>query len=196
MGVEKFHKWLCNTYPNSFRKSNYDFYDNVYIDINCILHRIVAGSINENILFGRFYSYIDFVLKNNIPTKRLTFAIDGAAPFAKIILQRKRRLKISRNIDQQNDVLSIVSPLHFTPGTKFMKSLPEKINKYIKKIEVSYKIKVEVLFGSGEAEFKLIRKLLDIAKDKNNETHLLVSTDADMVIMASSILNSNNNISD
>lgn len=191
MGIGKFHKWLYHAYPDCFNKINSVFYDYVYIDINCILHRIVSGSINENILFGRFYSYIDNLLKNNIPTKQLIFAIDGAAPFAKIILQRKRRLKISRNIGQQNDTLNIVGPLHFTPGTKFMKSLPEKISKYIKKIELAYKIKVDILVGSGEAEFKLIRKLLDITKIKNNGNHLLVSTDADIIIMVSSIMNDN-----
>src|SRR5690349_13443788 len=131
MGIEKFHKWLYNTYPKCFNNINCNFYDNIYIDINCILHRIVAGAINENMLFSRFYSYIDFLLKKNVPTKRLTFAIDGVAPFAKILLQRKRRLKISRNIDQQNDIFNIISPLYFTPGTKFMKSFPDKISKYI-----------------------------------------------------------------
>lgn len=199
MGIDNFHKWIQKTYPNCSDQISVDMYDNVYIDINCILHRIVANSINENMLFNRLYAFIIFLLKKNIPTKRLIFAIDGVAPFAKIILQRKRRLQISRYVDKQTinkqtGVFNIVSSLHFTPGTKFMKSFPEKFNRYIKKIEDLYKIKVEVIYGPGEAEFKLIRKILDIYKININESHILVSTDADIIIMASSIFNVVNNI--
>lgn len=192
MGIEKFHKWLYNRYKNCFEDIKKSSFNYVYIDINCILHRVVNGSINEKMLFKKFYSHINNILKFNVPTKKLILAIDGVAPFAKIILQRKRRLKISRNISSKNinrksGIINVVNPLHFTPGTKFMKLLPEKINKFLKKIESTYKIKTEILNGSGEAEFKIVNSLTKISK--NNDRHLLVSTDADIILIACSVTN-------
>jgi len=187
MGVGKFHKWLFKTYPDCFDANKISFYDNVYIDINCILHRLAFGFLNENILFKRFYSYVNRLIEINNPTKKLIFATDGVAPLAKIILQRKRRLKISRNMN--SDTPNTINPLYFTPGTKFMKSLPEKISGYMKRIETDYNIKVEFLSGAGESEAKLIRYLSNIKN--NDESHLLVSTDADIIIMACSISNDN-----
>lgn len=193
MGIENFHKWLNDTHPKCIKPIEANFYDYVYIDINCILHRIVANSTNENMLLKKLCSYIDNLLKINIPVKRIIFAIDGAAPFAKILLQRKRRLQISRNIKQQ-DCLDSVNPLQFTPGTKFMKSFPEKMNTFITKLETTYKIKVELLFGPGEAEFKLLRKFLDITKTNNNinHNHIIISTDADIIVMIASVSNIKN----
>ena len=179
MGIDKFHKWLSKTYPSSVSNDEgCKYYDNVYIDINCLLHRVISGSLNERILFCKLYSCIDNILVANVPIKRLVLAVDGTAPFAKILLQRKRRLKLSRNMDAEN--VTYVNPLQFTPGTKFMKSLPEKISKYIKKIELTYKISVEFRLGSGEAEFKLMSQILS----RVNENHLIISTDADVIIMA------------
>lgn len=192
MGINKFHKWLYNRYQDCFQDIKKNSVDYVYIDINCILHRIVNGSINEKILFKKFYSHIDNILKFNVPTKKLILAIDGVAPFAKIILQRKRRLQISRNISSKNvnqsDILNVINPLYFTPGTKFMKLLPERISKYLKKIELKYKIKTEILNGSGEAEFKIIKEL--VKNSKKNDRHLLVSTDADIILIACATTNS------
>lgn len=193
MGIDNFHKWLEATYPASLDRTGADgFYDHVYIDLNCILHRIVAGSINERILFGRFYSYVDRLLTTNVPTKTVTLAIDGIAPFAKIILQRKRRLRISRNIQRDADAdadatrpRDVVSPLHFTPGTRFMKGLTQKLERYLRKLEVCFKVKVDLLQGAGEAESKLITRILE--RGSSGESHLLVSTDADAVIMACGI---------
>src|SRR5439155_7525028 len=46
------------------------------------------------------------------------------------------------------------------------------------------KVQVELVAGPGEAEFKLIRKVLNHEK---TSTHLLVSTDADTILMACSV---------
>ncbi|AYV76349.1 MAG: XRN 5'-3' exonuclease [Terrestrivirus sp.] len=219
MGITNFSKWIKDTYPSSlasvnfFNKTEKSYYDHVYIDINVILHRIVFAnnfleghdSTDEHELINRLCSYITNIIKRTTPRKTLTLATDGIAPFAKIILQRKRRLQYIRNIQNTNSILCEekenkqmiklpeINPLCFTPGTYFMKSLSVKLLNYVNKLKNIYKIQVHLqTFGKGEAELKLINQLIinsfigsDIfsKNSKNNESHCIYSSDADIFVI-------------
>ena len=188
MGINNFFKWIYKTYPSAVSNINQEFYDHVYIDINVILHRIVYSSPDENTLLGKLCSYINNILLYIIPTKTLTFAIDGISPFAKIILQRKRRLTY---IKSNKDNIPDINPLCFTPGTYFMNSLSDNLSDYFTKLKKIYKVKViELFIGSGEAELKIINQLLyhnSINISNMSESHCIFSSDADIVVIASSI---------
>lgn len=190
MGISKFFGWLKQSYPESVTDVETSFFDHVYIDINVILHRIVSISSTEDELLNRLCVYIDNILKNVVPLKSLTFATDGIAPFAKIILQRDRRQSYARNHKSMPEI----NPLCFTPGTYFMKSLKYRLSDYIIKLKKIYKVDIELLTdGIGEAELKLIGTMINISKNylksDNHTSYCICSSDADIfVIIAASCI--------
>ena len=187
MGIPNFHKWIKDKYPDCYANIEAQTYDNVLIDINCVMHRILYGNIlNENVLFKRLYLILSSILKTNTPRKRLVLAIDGPPPLAKMLLQRERRLKLCRDgANSQEFAQSVINPLCFTPGTMFMKSLIERLTAHAEShIKPEYNIEVVVKSGVGESEFKIIKDILT----NRGKSYLVVSTDADIIVMISSIM--------
>jgi hypothetical protein len=191
MGITNFNKWIEQNYPQIIKTINYKEYDNVYIDLNPILHVSVNKANNLNQLYKRIIWLTDEVLKHIHPKKRLIFSTDGIPSFAKMILQRERRINMVKNLEIKNTE-NFISPIIFTPGTKFMNNLPNFIKDYFDKLQDKYKdIELIDLTGLeyGESEFKLFNKMKDIIKLNNKESNILVSNDADVIIMALSITN-------
>ena len=54
MGITNFNKWLEQNYPQIIKKINYKEYDNVYIDLNPILH----VSVNKINTYAQLYKRI------------------------------------------------------------------------------------------------------------------------------------------
>lgn len=193
MGITNFNKWIEQNYPQIIKKIDYKEYDNVYIDLNPILHVSVNKVNNYNQLLKRITWLTDEVLKHINPKKRLIFSTDGIPSFAKMILQRERRINMVKNIEIKNTE-NFISPIIFTPGTKFMNNLPNFLREYFEKLQDKYfGIEIIDLTGLeyGESEFKLFNKMKDVIKLNNKESNILVSNDADVIIMALSITNNN-----
>ena len=76
-----------------------------------------------------------------------------------------------------------------------MRKLPNEIDLYIKEIQKNYS-NLEIInltnIELGESEFKLFNKMKDINTNTNNENNILLSNDADVIIMGLSILNNYN----
>ena len=124
------------------------------------------------------YIYINLIIKTIKPSKSITFASDGPASFAKLMLQRKRRA--ANNTDVNVDDKTI-SSLWFTPGTKFMNNLDKNMEKYINDIANTHNIKCNTLLtGVDESETKILKH---ISKNINGDTHMIVSNDADVIVM-------------
>ena len=86
------------------------------------------------------------------------FSVDGASPYSKIILQRKRRFNNVNNINMDN-----LNSLHLTPGTDLMNSIKSKLKEYINKRKNWFKFrKIKFIVSStdipGEGEIKIIKK--------------------------------------
>ena len=203
MGITNFNKWLEQNYTPVIKTINYKEYDNVYIDLNPILHVSVNKVNTYNQLYKRIIWLIDEVLKHIHPKKRLIFSTDGIPSFAKIILQRERRInmvKNNNNIEIKNTD-DYISPIIFTPGTKFMINLPNFLKEYFDKLRNKYSnIEIIDLTGLefGESEFKLFYKMKDNLNNNiiNKESNILVSNDADVIIMALSITNNNDKVNE
>lgn len=181
MGITNFHKWICAKYPKAIsHDKKVSEYDNVYIDISCLLHINSYKSVSEHMLIKKLTNSIDTIIHFNVPKSKLFFAIDGVAPFAKIALQRKRRLKMAQT---DWDVLNGINPLQFTPGTRFINSLPIQLEWYINKLKSKLGIAVQILEGAGEAETKITNQITL----NPNTSHLIISTDADIIIMSAAI---------
>jgi 5'-3' exonuclease len=187
MGIDNFHKWLRASYPECYSKP-YNI-DHVYVDINFALHNAIYGTTCQKTLLIRLQHGLDNLLHNTHPNKSITYATDGPAPFAKIILQRKRRLNTSRTSDLTD---TKINPLYFTPGTVFMSNLSKNLDKYLEKVKALYQIKINILMsGPDEAELKIIRSLIKQSTNKT-DTHVIVSNDADIVVMACALHNIRN----
>lgn len=193
MGIKGFNKWLKNKYYDS--KLDYipaRCYDHVYVDLNFMLHRLAATTHDEQILLRKVFTSIDNILINTPPLKSITLASDGSACYAKILLQRERRLQmaLSKKFDPH-----YVDSLHFSPGTTFMLKFEEEIKKYIKnKLKDGSTLKYHISLSSetGESEIKICKFILLNHDNYPLDSHLIISNDADIVVIASSMLTVNN----
>jgi hypothetical protein len=179
MGIKDYHKWMVLNHQQAFKKKWLDFYDHVYIDINFTLHHTHYGTTNQNQILFKFFSFIEKIILVLHPTKSITIANDGPAPIAKLLLQRERRATASREIKNLD-----TSSLIFTPGTEFMNTIQEKLEKFMQKIKIVYNIDVNYMIGcEGEAELKLKEKIMENYEKNKKDTHIIISNDADLVAM-------------
>ncbi len=194
MGITNFHKMIKEKYTGAFKKKWMQSYDHVYVDLNYVLHFCSYSSNSEDEVLNKLYNFFDNVLAELIPTKSLTVCSDGVAPLAKLILQRQRRLNVSRNVANKTNLDdNSFNTMLFTPGTSFMKNLKSKLNNYFKYIGESYNIKINYLDDeTDEAELKLKYQLMENAKLNNNHTHIVVTNDADVVVMLTTLKETHN----
>lgn len=183
MGIKDFHKNIKELYPEAFNVKWLDSYDHVYIDLNYLLHYCSYSSNSVDDIMTKIYSLIDIILHETCPTKSITFTTDGSAPLSKLLVQRKRRQTISTKIQNIE-----CSSLLFTPGTKFMNNLEENMNDYIESIKNTYFVDIEFLnHHYDEAELKLKYKIMENIDNNENDTHIFISNDADVIVMLTSL---------
>jgi len=183
MGINNFNKWIKQNYAQCFKNiKNNCKYDNMCIDLNHILHACTYGSNNYKEYKSKLFNTLDTLLSNFIITKNIIIAIDGPAPYSKLILQRKRRLASIKNVDMGN-----LSSIHLTPGTKFMRYIDNIMDEYIRITKNKFKFnKVNIqIFNSSypdEGELKLFKYISKNSHNKN-QSYIIVGNDADLIVM-------------
>lgn len=189
MGITNFHKMIKEKYSKAFQNKWMSTYDNVYVDLNYVLHFCSYSAETEENVFSRLRNFFDNILLEIIPTRTLTVCSDGVAPLAKLVLQRQRRLSVSKNISEKKSFNTIL----FTPGTDFMKNLKTKLSDYFKFLENIYGITVDYLDSeTDEAELKLKYQLMQNMDKHQNDTHIIVTNDADVIVMLTTLKNVEN----
>jgi 5'-3' exonuclease len=152
---------------------------NIYaIDFNGIIHPEAAKETEVDKLYLNLWNKIKSYDVNYKPNK-LLICIDGVAPVAKIIQQRKRRyLSIYKNkIDK---IVSKFDTNAISVGTEFMNNLDDYIrDKITSENKTSY-----ILDGSknaGEGEHKIFNHLLEY----DNKLPIIINgLDADLIILS------------
>ena len=182
MGIPGFIKWVKTNFNESIEKTLID-YENVYIDLNHVLHSVICFSDTETEALGLTYGKINKIIYGYSNVKYVYISVDGAPYYAKIERQKSSRLLMSEKI---NDLRMPVSPLLVSPGTKFINRLNEGISQYITSL------KMESYFSPstvpGEGELKIGQEL----KNTNRHgKHLVYSNDADTILIAACHTNSN-----
>lgn len=184
MGIDNFHKMIRENYAGSFKRKWSQCYDHVYVDINYALHYCSHKAQTEQEVLDRLHVFFDNIFQETVPIKTINVCTDGVAPLAKLILQRKRRLGTSRNLENNEGF----SSLSFTPGTVFMTKLKDNLKKYFEYIENTYHVDVNYLDHEiDEAELKLKHKLMCNINDYENNSHIVVTNDADMIVMLTTL---------
>jgi hypothetical protein len=188
MGIQNFHKWLTSKYPQSQIDINTikNKHEHLYIDMNFLLHYCSYGiSIDdEKTLFYRLTANITYLINTLMPTVSVTLVTDGSPPLAKLITQRKRRILMARKDNSDS-----INHLKLTVGTQFMDSLGTKLHDYITKTKKKYNIEIKTIFQQpNEAEMNILKK---INTRDNEQMNVIVSNDADTIILSSSSINQN-----
>jgi hypothetical protein len=181
MGIDGFHNWIGKEYPEAYVDINSDnkTYHHAYIDLNYLLHLCHYNSNDETHLINKMSLLILDICAKIQPAISLNLFCDGTAPFAKMVLQRERRCK---NIKISDDIFK--TSLNFTPGTKFIKTIQQRLDKIIQIIKNQFAIDVNIdSIEAGEAEIKIKDKLLQYYSNNKNHNHILVTNDADVVLI-------------
>jgi hypothetical protein len=201
MGITGFYDWIRKNYndaiitnPNLINNINmiqtqYILFDHIYFDLNYLLHMFYNEKTLEDKI-KRLEDTIIYTCKKYIPIKSVNLFADGVAPLAKLLLQRERRLKESRKyetIDVNN------TSLNFTPGTKFMLSLSDKLNKLKNKLEKYFNITVNIITrGNGEGEIKIKNMINKNLIEDSESSHLLITNDGDVLLIVTATEKYNN----
>lgn len=195
MGVPGFFRWLVNRYPLIRRRMSDPSrpkFNHLYIDCNGILYRAVeiakpkTNHISEQFV-AEFLRYLDTLVQICRPTDTLFIAVDGCAPSAKNVQQRSRRFKAAQEMHEGS-----FDRCNFTPGTAFMDEINDRLMEFIKEkkqIDEAWrtpKVIYSSSFVPGEGEHKIldyIRSCRSQPDWKVNTSHILYSTDADLIFL-------------
>ena len=184
MGITNFQPYIKEVYSKAVSDKFNVTYDNLYIDLNFVLHHICYLSDNKNDMLDRFRDYLYGVTNLITPKKRLILAADGPAPLAKMILQRERRLNSIKTFDEDKIDPNKKLNLCLTPGTEFMLGLEKELTGFINYVKEKYTIDVLCFItDSDEGEIKIKRQIQKLQKKYPDDTHVAYSGDSDMILL-------------
>ncbi|KAJ3018439.1 UNVERIFIED_CONTAM: hypothetical protein HDU68_011147 [Siphonaria sp. JEL0065] len=137
-----------------------------------------------------------------IKIKSVYIALDGPPPLAKLILQRSRRLTVSKKRRTTTEALRFNS-LNFTPGSLFMTRLDATLSHYAASvISRNPWIQECIISGScvpGEGEVKIVERLSEQSSELNRlsttstiskgvrDVNMLVTGDSDGIVQGRSL---------
>lgn len=212
MGIFNFWGWFKNNFsgtihklgPSQDLKSININIDNLLIDMNGLFHTS-AQKIYQYGTFKPKDKNIPIIIPNNrlqikvfedicknienltilSKPKKLILAIDGPAPYAKIVQQRRRRF--SAVINKEEDDKGFDSN-NITPGTKFMDHLSKYIDWFIRKKiseDPSWK-DIEIVFSNEKVQGEGENKIISYIRNHGNkeETYIIHGLDADIIMLA------------
>ena len=131
MGITNYHNYIRINYEKCLIKKPISQCDYLYIDLNHILHHVynITKEINDTKVLK---TCINKLINTYKPKKYVAIIADGVAPCAKLLTQRKRRLKGINHIKTDSGYESSYNiGLHFTPGSIFMMNLEKNLGDYI-----------------------------------------------------------------
>ena len=180
MGIPYYFYVLTTKYTNILTNTFDIKPDILCFDFNGIIHPIAIKELNDdkilNSLWLKIMEYSNKYCPNN-----LHICVDGIAPLAKIIQQRKRRYLSSYTKSINNDTI-IWDTNAITPGTEFMNKLNIFMNEKIRyntNNAINYYYSGSNMVGEGEHKiFKIIKNV------ENNKVILIHGLDADLIILS------------
>ena len=150
------------------------------VDFNGIIHPVVHSlelkiNTDESIIYIELWKKIESLMNYVKPNNTHIF-VDGVAPLAKIIQQRKRRYlsTLQKQIDNKLDNWNTNA---ITPGTNFMNNL----NSFMKTKETIIYNGSDI---NGEGEHKIFEMLSSNQDILINDNILIHGLDADLIILS------------
>jgi hypothetical protein len=185
MGIKDFQPYIKKTYPDACSLTFTKHCDNLYVDLNWVLHHVCYTSTSVEDMLDRLRDYLRVLVAGTKPKKRLILAADGPAPLAKMILQRKRRLESIKTLNDEEAIdLDKKLNLYLSPGTEFMSRLEKSLEGFYTYIKKTYSIDIlTYIIDADEGELKIKYHLQKIQKKNPTETHVVYSGDSDMILL-------------
>ena len=181
MGFPGLWSWFERTFSCS--RSLPRQVDDLYIEVNHLLHRALESSETEDLFYSIVLERIDHIVNTVMPSRMVYLTVDGVAPFAKMKTQRARRFR--RGPTPHLDANSI------TPGTRLMEGLLKTLRWYaVSKLNgtrfgQTVCIVVDGPDVPGEGEAKVCRVIEHQPEVQGRQiTSLIVSPDADLILYA------------
>jgi hypothetical protein len=182
MGITNYQPYIKENYSDACLEKWLDSYDNLYIDMNHVLHHVCYFSKSVKDLLDRFRDYLLGIIKIINPKKRIILVADGPAPIAKLLLQRTRRLDSIKLVDKINPKENL--NLNLTSGTEFMLKLEKSLEGFINYVKDNYHVEViTCINNSGEGEIKIRQQLQKLQNKYPSEDHIVYSGDSDMILI-------------
>lgn len=203
-----FGKWMQASYKEAFTEpktlkgrghggggdGDGEMYDHVYVDVNNVLHVAAHHTKNEEAFFKKLFALLDLTLRRTQPQSTVTLALDGPAPIAKTITQRRRRIRLSSG---EKVPLSQDSPrllkIGLTPGSILSLKIDRALEYYAATRLLSRNALPRGLLFEisgtrvpGEGEVKILRSMKTRVKNPlfKHHSHLIVSEDSDAILLA------------
>ncbi len=197
MGIPFYFREICLKNKNII--GNLSKCNRLYLDYNSIIHvasqKVVSSKVwrdydlMEKAIFQHIIDCTHDVIKSCQPDQLLYIGIDGVAPIAKMIQQRKRRHLSSLQAIHINDFksktnipfTSIWDSNCITPGTEFMYKLNDHLKKHFASIKTPFETIVSGPDEVGEGEHKIIRYIKGLGDDKCVD--VIYGLDADLIML-------------
>ncbi|ELP91094.1 5'-_3' exoribonuclease, putative [Entamoeba invadens IP1] len=191
MGVPSLFKYLCRLVPNFTRRArwndDFDFsqpnpngreYDNLYIDLNGLIHGSLDYTTIEQTIESLNQKILELVSIVR-PRSLLFISIDGVCPVAKMVQQRKRRF--TPDNEDGNKI---------TPGTDFMEKISTGVESFIlsqmNNVGLDYFRRIKTIVSGvhspGEGEHKIIEFIR--SQKRVTESHVICGEDADLLLLS------------
>ena len=169
MGVPLYFKTILEQYNDILLSQNNNITkNNLFFDLNCLIHPCCRDETNEDIMLIKIKDYIDKII-HLVNPEFIYIAVDGVCPRAKMQQQRKRRYKSSK----ENKIWDTNA---ISPGTEFM----HKLNIFLKKTYISKNIVISDSDERGEGE----QKIFHYIKKHNLQNNIIYGLDADLIILS------------
>ena len=136
------------------------------VDFNCLIHRY----LKEDNPVGSVVDAFAHMLETVCRPKHLLIAMDGVVPYAKIVQQRYRRMRIKTEDDKGFDRNQI------SPGTPYMRDLENAL-----RARFPYAIMSSTL-EEGEGEHKLFTMLRTLPESERRNV-CIYGLDADLILI-------------
>lgn len=180
MGIPVYFKTCIEDYNNICISSDKKIkIDNLFFDLNCLIHPCCSGETNETIMNEKIFNEIINIVNIINPKKLIYIAIDGPCPKPKMIQQRLRRYKSAKE-------KKIWDTNAITPGTDFMNNLENYI---LSKINIFSK---KIIFSSSNEPGEGEHKIFNYIKNNNIDSNVIYGLDADLIML--SLISKCNNI--
>ena len=136
------------------------------VDFNCLIHRYLKEDNPVGSVIEAFAHIVETVCR----PKHLLIAMDGIVPYAKIVQQRYRRMRIKTEDDKGFDRNQI------SPGTPYMKELEEAL-----RVKFPY-AQISSTAEEGEGEHKLFAILRKLPPSERRNVSIY-GLDADLILI-------------
>lgn len=168
MGIPFYFASLLKTHPGitePIKKNQPRDVDVLGIDFNCLIHRY----LKDEDPIQSVIQALEYILLHVCRAKKVILALDGLVPYAKIVQQRYRRMRVKEQEGpfDRNQI---------SPDTPYMRDLER---------EIALKFPFAILSGTslpGEGEHKLIHELRKLS-DTERQTICIYGLDADLILI-------------